>query len=68
MALAIILLITIAVYYTQLVRMTRTAKIPAPMYIAKPDWYSNNMEWRSNQVLYDGGNLYYNESNTPKTI
>ena len=67
-ALIVLIFVTTLVYYIQLRRAYIQAHPePTPIYIAKPNWYVNNMEWQRNQVLYDGNNLYYSDHSKPKT-
>lgn len=66
-AICIVIIITISVYWIQLVQARKySVSSSSPIYIAKPDWYVNNMEWQPNTVLYDGGNLYYSDQSHPK--
>lgn len=65
LALIILVVITIGVYYIQIVRAGKYMP-PTPIYIAKPDWYVTDREWHSNEVLYDGSNYYYSDNSIPK--
>lgn len=65
LAIAAVVAITLAVYYTQLSRAMRETP-PTPIYVAKPDWYVTDREWHANKKLYDGGNYYYSDHSRPK--